>query len=342
MNTTTHINAPGPRGLPLIGSLWDMLRNPLHSMTDTVERYGDISRMRIGPRRFNLYAYLLARPEHIKHVLVDNHRNYHKAQTYQALEPLLGRGLLLSEGDFWKKQRKLAQPAFHHKRLAAMTSAMVEVTEETAHAWKRSAERGETLAVGQEMRALTLAILLRSMFSQGIDKATTIRLDHALTILLQHAVTAALLPIPGLRKIPIPGNRRAARAVAELDAIVYGLIDARRGHEDDFDDLLSMLMSARDADTGEGMDPKQLRDEVMTFLVAGHETTAATLTFTWHLLGQHPHIEQRFHAELDAVLGDASPTFHNVRQLDLTTRILQEAMRLYPPRMDRGTQRTPG
>jgi cytochrome P450 len=272
-------------------------------------------------------SFFVNKPEYIEQVLLTNQQNYVKSQFARTvLGSLLGEGLLLSEGAFWRRQRRIAAPAFQHKRIAALLDAMSADAEAMAARWQ---DRSEPFDVAAEMMALTLSIIARTMFSSDVSgEVETLRrlMDEVLSKRVN------LLDFFGLPKwLPRRNSKSYRAAVAAFDVLVARLIAERRAGGDDRDDLLSMLLAARDPDTGEGMSDKELRDEILTIFVAGHETTANALSWTWYLLAQHPEVEARLHAELGRVLGGRAPSFADLAELKYMRMVFEEALRLYPP-----------
>jgi cytochrome P450 len=329
-----HDLAPGPSGFPLLGNLptfWREERIAIHTRDAAV--HGDVVRYKFGP----LTAHLVLHPDDVKHVLQENAVNYTKGRGTKRLRFLLGEGLLTSEGELWRRQRKLAQPAFHPKRVAALVGEMVAATSEMCGAWSGLAERHESFDVAAEMMRLTLDIVARTLFGADI-KNEAARVYDALTVSLETVNHRLMLPIPIPVKLPIPSNRRFLAAKKSLDELVFSIIGARRKDREragaDADaggDLLGMLMGSRDEETGEAMSDQQLRDEVMTLILAGHETTANALAFTWMLLSREPVVWRKLRAEVDTVLGQRTLTAEDLSKLKYTRMVLEEAMRLYPP-----------
>jgi cytochrome P450 len=271
-------------------------------------------------------------PDAVHRVLVENAKNYVKSPSYRGLRAVLGNGLVTSEGDFWRRQRKLAQPAFHRERLAGFVSAMVSDTEAMLERWAAH-DPAEAFDVHHEMMRLTFRIVGHTLFSVDLDSES-----EELGPVVAAAVRAAndeassLLPLPVW--VPTPAHVRLSRIVRRLDGLVNGILAERRkvaGTPAEPNDLLTMLMSARDEETREQMTDKQLRDEVLTLALAGHETTANALTWTLYLLSRHPDVERRLFAEVSAVLGGRAPTLADLPRLPFTKAILEESMRLYPP-----------
>ncbi|WPB76418.1 cytochrome P450 [Archangium violaceum] len=320
---------PMPPGHWLWGHLPERASNPLGLYLDSQRRLGDVVRYRMG----YIYVEQLTHPDHVKHVLADASARYTKGTVFDKTRPLVGNGLLTAEGDFWKRQRRLAQPAFHRERLAALGTRMTDTVSEMLPAWERAADGGTPLPVFQEMMRLTLTVAVRALF--GVDVAQhTHAVGEAFTTALQVTNERIISPLPyqpWLYRLPTRSNRAFRRAVDTLDGIVRGLISQRRAAGTQAEDLLGMLMAASDADTGDTFDDAQLRDEVMTLLLAGHETTATALAWTFHLLARHPEVEATLHAEVDAVLGGRMPTVAELPRLRYVGCVFEEAMRLYPP-----------
>ena len=326
--------APGPKGIPFFGSAFPAWRDPIGLMMSARATYGDVVRFKFGPYDY----YLVTDPEVVRHVLVDNAKAYTKSRNYLGLKIVLGEGLLTSEGDLWRRQRKLAQPAFHRARLAGFTSQMTHATRDMLDRWRRE-ELGasSSFCIHEEMMRLTFRIVGLTLFSADVDgdaREVGSALDTALRWANDYAESLVRIP----PYIPTPANLRFRRAMKTLDGIVYRLIAERRarGSADAGygDDLLGMLMEAVDegADGGRsGMSDQQLRDEIITMVLAGHETTANLLSWTFFLLARHPEIEVRLREEARRVLGERDPVLEDVKSLGYTRFVLEEALRLYPP-----------
>ena len=315
---------PGPRGQPIFGSLFHIVADPIGAFMDGVRQYGPVVRYRVGPHRL----LLLDDAEAALHVLQKNHHNYHKSPSYAGLELVLGKGLVTSEGDLWRRQRKLVQPAFRRRVLERMACSMADRAEDLVQSWRR---RGfQRVDIHEEMMALTLRIAGETLFSADMADDTG-PMGDALGVVLPHArryAESILRPPPWF---PTPANLRFRKSLGTLDAVVQRLIDDRRalGADDRPADLLQLLLEA--TDEGGAMDDRQLRDEVMTLILAGHETTANALTWIWVLLSRHPEAARRLVREVDEVVGDGAVTFAALRRLEFTHWVVQEAMRLYPP-----------
>jgi cytochrome P450 len=293
----------------------------------TAAKHGPVSQYRFGPGR----AYLVTHPEGLKHVLQDHVKNYTKDHfSYSLVRRVVGDGLLTSQGETWLKQRRLAQPAFHRARISAMAAQMVRAAAGLAEHWGEAQRTGAQRHVVRDMMALTLRIAGEALF--GTDMRAEVQaVSTAFNILSEQSVERfrSLRLLPPI--LPTAYDRAFRRASQTLREVVARVIAERRKRPEDLGDLLSMFMLAKDEETGEQMDDQHLQDEVLTMLLAGHETTATALSWAWVLLEQNPGPEQRLHEELASVLGGRLPTAEDVPQLVYTRRVLDEALRLYPP-----------
>jgi cytochrome P450 len=301
--------------------------SPIHLYLSARERHGDVVRF-VANWRFEWY--LVAHPDDIDRVMRAEHRRYQKGETIRVLKLLLGEGLLTSEGESWLRHRRLAQPAFHRRRVQALAPMMTGAAEEPLKRWAPLAEAGRPLDIQEEMMRLTFQVVGAALFSADMRGAAD-RVGPALTECLEHLNYRSLHPLALPERFPTRRNRRFLRARGELDRIAYALIEGRRRGGEEHDDLLSMLMEARDEETGEGMSDAQLRDEVLTILLAGHETTAVALSWTFYLLSGRPDVERRLHEELATVLGGRPPRAEDLPRLPYTRMVVEESMRLYPP-----------
>lgn len=321
--TQSTVGPPGPKRYPLALHLRPFNTRPLSYLTESVRRYGDIVCLNAG-KPFDLY--LVNSPQLIEQVVVKQHRRFHKTPAFGILGRLLGNGLLTSEGDAWRRERKLAAPAFHAKRIDAYAAVMVDYGERLLAQW----QDGATFDVHEAMMALTLEVAAKTLFDADL-RSQAESLSDALTEALSYFDyhTSRFVRLPA--HWPTPRNRRYDRAVRTLDGVVNAIIAERRqAAADDVGDLLSILLRARDEDGG-GMTDQQLHDEVMTILLAGHETTANLMTWTWYLLAQHPQQAERLDRELGDVLGDRRPTVADLRALRYTEAVVLESLRLFPP-----------
>lgn len=317
---------PGPGGTDLLRRLRRMRGDVLAEYFDARQTFGDVVHYRAGKYSF----YLVSHPHDIQTILRDSYRNFRKGIFNEPLKPLLGQGLLTSEGDFWLRQRRLAQPAFHRRQLQQFAGLMVDAANRVVEKWRPIAASQEPLDVTRDMNALTLQIAGQALFGTQTT-ALAEELQQAFTVALEHINYHSTHPFALPDWVPTPGNRRYNRAVERLDAAVTHIIRARRESGGSSEDLLGLLMAARDEETGETMTDRQLRDEVITFLLAGHETTANALSWTWYLLARHPEHARRLREELDAVLDGRPPALDDLPRLPFTRMVLEESLRLFPP-----------
>jgi len=319
---------PGPRTLSPLSNAAALQRDPIRFALDMWQRYGDVVHF-----RFLFWpAYVLYHPNHVKRVLQENHRNYSKNfPMMKAAQEIFGNGLFTNDGESWLHQRRLMQPSFHHKRLVGFGRLMSEAAATMLERWQRTDPADAPLDISQEMMRLSLRIAGLTLFAHDLTDEVD-RIGRTFTTLGPLISRYTSFPFPPLW-IPTPRNRRLLAGLHTLNTVIYALINERRKQLADTDapDLLSMLLSARDEETGESMSDQQLRDEVLTLLLGGHETTAMALTWTWYLLSQHPEVERHLHAELDTVLSGQLPSVEHLDALLYTRRVIQEAMRLYPP-----------
>lgn len=315
---------PGPRGLPLVGMAFYLRRNPLEGMRQLARDYGDIVRFQVmGQERI-----LLNHPDWINQVLVLQHNKFHKSElTRRITARMLGQGLLISEGEFWRRQRRLAQPAFHRARINDYAATMLEITCSHIRSWRYAEVRN----IGQEMTALTLGIAVRTLFGATLPEEAR-GVGQAMTFLMRYSLRRQRLPFRIPETWPTPANRRANRELEFIDSLVYRIISERQaeGNSNHHNDLLALLMGAMDAD-GTQMTRQQLHDETMTLFVAGHETTAQMLTWTWYALSQNPAVEARLQEELDGRLGVHPIEPSDLPKLPYLQAVMNEVLRLYPP-----------
>lgn len=313
-----QLSPPGPKRNSFFGYSLMARPGPLQNLRHLAKTYGDIVSWTVLGSR----TYLLAHPKDIESVLVTHHRKFTKGRGTLANPEVFGNGLLTSEGEFWLRQRRLSQPAFHHSRIRNYAETMARKADAAMSSWSN----GEVIDIHKSMMSTTLAIAAATLFGVDVGPVTATISEALRTIGHQNS---------GLRfwqqvfKIPTPSRWRYLRAARQLDEIVYGIIRERE-RENDSADLLSQLLRARDED-GSAMTTRQLRDEMVTMLLAGHDTTALALTWTWVLLAEHPQVEARLHQELDRVLGGRLPNGDDVGSLVYTNQVIRESMRLYPP-----------
>ena len=320
---------PGPKGGWFSAAASAFRDDQLGFYESCARQYGDVVATRLGPYR----VWLIYHPDAIEEMLVTRARDFVKSPGVRRnLRPLLGNGLLLSEGDFWLRQRRLAQPAFHRQRVAGYGDVMAGFAERHVAGWADST----TVEIHGEMMTLTQAIVGKTLFDADVSGDAHDAAQAAKLLAENFGARLARIALPFW--VPTPGNLRARRAIRRLDAIVDRIIAERRAITDDRGDLLSMLVQAQDADDGTRMTPRQLRDEVMTIFLAGHETTAVTLSWTWYLLAQHPEVRARLDAELRAALDGRPPAAEDLPRLTYTAAIVSESLRLFPPAYGLGRQ----
>ena len=316
-----------PRGHVLLGHMPALRRDPLAMLEDGWRECGDVLQYRFGP----IWPYLVVHPDHVRHVLQERHTNYVKPPiTNNMFRRALGDGLMTNEGDAWLRQRRLMQPVFLRQRLVGLGTMMIEAVGALVERWRAPAERGDPIEVLGEMSRLTLAIAGRTLLNAEVGRDAEV-IARSVNETIDYVKRNLESYIKWPPWAPLPGNRRYLAARRALDTIIYRLIDERRRDGEDAGDLLSMLLAARDEVTGRGMSKQQLRDEMVTLLIAGHESSADVLAWAWYLLDRHPDVAERLRAELDAELGGRAPSLDDLPRLRYTTMVLQETMRLYPP-----------
>jgi cytochrome P450 len=319
--------APSPPRIPIIGHLPSSGLARLDILHKLAIELGPVVRFELP----FVTAHLLSSPDHVERVLVKEHRLFNKrTRGYDQLRTFLGNGLVTSEGDFWLRQRRIAQPAFHKQRIAGFAKTFVRCADELAARWADDARLGRTIDLHADMMKLTLRIASLTLLSADTGSRAN-EVGEAIDFMLHESVSRINNPFRLPDSVPTPANRRAIKAAETLDRVVLDIIDERRRGKTREDDLLQMLLEARDEETGEGMTNQQLRDEVMTMFLAGHETTANALTWTFVLLSRFPQIARGVAAEASAVLGDRTAGAEDASALELSRRVLAESMRLYPP-----------
>ncbi|RAL21222.1 cytochrome P450 [Lujinxingia litoralis] len=332
-SSAPFVSVPQPAGVPILGNLPAFKRDMLSALMAAFREHGDKVRFNLLSRQ----ALFLAHPDDLNHVLIRNNRNFTKyTRGYRVMRQLLGNGLVTSEGSFWLRQRRIAQPSFHQKRINAFAETMARVAEDRAHNWEQLLKNSgdgapPVIQLNAEMARITLDIVGFTLLSTELSSHSA-RVNTNLAFILKEVTRRIRVPWSLPLSVPTPGNNRVNRAIARLDAVVETIISRRRHSAENPEDLLTMLMEARDEDSGEGMTDAQLRDEVMTIFLAGFETTATALTWTFYLLSLHPEAMAALHAELDQVLEDGRmPTLQDLPRLEWTRMVIEEAMRLYPP-----------
>jgi cytochrome P450 len=320
-----HRTPPGPPGPASLFSAVNIQRDALGFTQNIWQLYGDVVRIQVLLKP----ATVLFHPDHVQHILQANHFNYDKhIPLIRAVKALLGNGLFTNDGSSWLQQRRLIQPIFHRKMLSRFGDIMTRSTLHTLEEWKNVADGEQPLNIPDDMARLTLRITTQSLFSvDSVEEAENIR--KTFTEVWQPFSDYVNLPIPPLL-VPTPRNRRIQQAAQVLNQIIYTMITKYRKAPPETTDLLSLLLNAQ-SEAGEQMDDQQVRDELVTMFIAGHETSAHTLSWIWYVLSQYPEVEQRLHAEIDKVLQGMPPTVEHLPQLTYTQRVVNETLRLFPP-----------
>ena len=327
--TGTFQRIPQPKPFPLLGNFTEFLKGSLHNTFNKLHKqHGDIFCLEIFSNRYMIIA---RSPTIMKHVLQTNNRNYMKGEAFDVIRPLTGNGLFTSNGEFWHRQRRMIQPTFHRQHIMALAEEMLRTTDEMLTTWAVAARDEKPIQLHSEMRNLTMDIVTRTLFLNNLTATEMKEISEALSRLVEivERRTRRLIPIPS--HWPTPENRQFQDTLQKLDAVFYRLIREHRQATAGKYDLLALLLEVVDADTGEQMNDLQVRDEVSTMFVAGHETTATSLTWAFTLLSKHPAAYQQYLQEVDTVVGDRMITPADVKQLPYTTAIFKEAMRLYTP-----------
>ncbi|WP_338874972.1 cytochrome P450 [Spirosoma sp. SC4-14] len=324
----TILPIPVHPGLPLVGNSFEYIRNPLAFMRRLLDTYGEqrMVRIQVGNRT----TTLMLKPEETKQVIQENNRNYGRGKSFAILREFLGNGLLTSEGDFWRRQRRLAQPAFHRQKLALLAETMIDEAISWVNRLEQSASKGP-VNISTATTDVTLRIVTRTLFGSSLADELD-DLSKALANLNHVANNAVINPIRLPKWVPTPDNRAFNKATAQVNNLIFGIIESRRQTDQHRDDLLDMLLHAIDEETGERMSDEQLRDEMVTLFTAGHETTATSMAWTLHLLAQHPEVLARIKAEIQATLGQRKrPSADDLRAMPYLSRVVNESLRLYPP-----------
>ncbi|WP_100374272.1 cytochrome P450 [Bacillus sp. FJAT-45037] len=314
--------APGPKGHWLTGSLRDFKANPLQFLTTQAEEFGPISKFRFGPQ----HVYFINDPDLIKEILVTKQKSFTKSRDIQMLKTVVGEGLLTSEKDVHMKQRRLIQPAFKKNHIIQYAQDMIDTTSRYVEDWQDGTERNIT----NDMMSIALGIITKTMFNMEIRTGADL-IEEPMDTVMRLGVKRmrSIFPLP--LWAPTETNKKLKQAVAELDHILFSIINERRLESGDHTDLLGILMSARDEEDGSGMSDTQLRDELMTIFLAGHETTANLLSWTFYLLSEHPEVDQKLYEEISEVTNGGPITPEHFMQLPYAQHVISESMRLYPP-----------
>ncbi|HWD07666.1 MAG TPA: cytochrome P450 [Actinomycetota bacterium] len=324
------IEAPGPKGIPVIGSAIAMKRDLLGFMHRGMLEYGDVVKSVVGPPPIRVSAYGVFHPDGVQHVLASNADNYCKAdEVYGEVRKLLGNGLLTSEGDVWKRQKRMVQPLFTHKQVASYVPMIENEARNLVERWSPSEQRGETVDLHSEMTRVTLRVVGRAVFGSDVDHMIPIFHD-SVPFLSRRAFERGINPLAVPEDWPLPSNKKAQAYKDSIEKVVNDLIADRRRAATEGNDLVNLLLRAQDPEGGIGLSDEEVRDQALIFLMAGHETTATALTFTFHLLGYHADVQARVREEAQAVLSGGEFTMESIRGLGYTMQAVKEAMRLYP------------
>ena len=314
------------KGLPIVGILPDLLANsPLQTLSHIMVRDGGFVELQLGTK----LVYLVSDPAIFQHVLRDNYRNYPKPDLlYGTLKKVAKNGLVTSEGDFWLRQRRMIQPHFHRRQLANIAGTMTESIATVLDGWQHHVATGEPFDIGIQMSHITMNVITRTMFGQGISSKELETVARLVPDMLNYVTMRGfMLFVP--EWIPLPVDRKFERNYAEFRALVQSLIDRRR--QKPGSDIISMLLNSVDDETNEQMTDDQLFDEAITIFAAGFETTSTTLTWLWHILDQHPEITDKMREEIGSVLGQRTPTMEDVPQLPYIRMVISECLRMFPP-----------
>jgi cytochrome P450 len=311
----------------LFGSIHLMSKNPLEFLDTYANKYDGI--FRVKSPKFLEQLIVVSKPDYVKHILQDNNKNYHKSYGYTIMKLLLGEGLLTSEGDFWRRQRRLAQPAFHRDRLATFVQIMTSAAEDLLNKWE-SLPDGTTVNISTSMMNVTVDIVCKAMFSTDVEDAVEV-VNREFNIANEKLVRRITSPVKIPLWLPIPEIKKEKNAYSAIRGVVKQIIDKRRNSNEQYDDLLAMLMEAKDEDTGEMMSNEQILDEVVTIFLAGHETTAVALSWLFNCVEENPEVEEKLLSEEASVLNNRAPQLEDLRALDYTRMVIDETLRLYPP-----------
>lgn len=309
-----------PGRLPLLGHTLPMLRER-QEFTASLRRHGDIVRVDLG----TMHTYFVTNPRLVHDLLVSKGSQFRKGALFDKFLPFFGNGLATSNGTFHRRQRRMVQPAFHRDRIDRYADTMARAATDLTQTWRP----GQVRVVEEDAQALAVTIVGEALFSTELGGPVIDEVRRSIFLVLKYGMVRALSP-SFVEKLPLRGNREFDAAIARMRAIVLDVVRTRREEGADHGDLLSMLLLAQDSDTGDGMTDQQVHDEVMTLLVGGIETTALALAWTWHEIARHPEVERRVHAEVDAVVGDRTPTFADVGKLVYVKQVVNEVLRLYP------------
>ncbi|MGC2660912.1 MAG: cytochrome P450 [Bryobacteraceae bacterium] len=316
---------PGPKGIRALGMIPGMMRNPFGYLMATAARHDGLVRLNVGP----FHIYLVSHPDYVRRILVENNLNYYKGSIMDGIRMALGNGLFTADGDLWSRQRRLMVPVFHHSHAVRMVATISALATDLIQSWMPRVERGEPVDMLSELVLFNIDLIQRTLFGATIGATDAQMMFEATQAVFQgmsKRVWAFFVP----RGIPVPGQKACQRAIKRLDDVVLRLVDQRRRSKEEYQDLLGLLLSARDEETGEGMSDLQLRDEIFTIFLAGYESTATAVSWALFLLSQHPQVDRKMQQEVDDCLDGRIPTMEDIPRLAYTRMVIDEAMRLYP------------
>jgi len=324
MSTAQKVLVPSPRGLPIIGTLPQLIRDPLAYTTQVVSE-NRIAKLHIG----TFALYLISHPDYIQKILQSNNRNYSKETPFSdATALIVGQGMSNVDGALWLRQRRLMQPAFHYRQIMRLMAVMLDVIKERTSHWQAVAAQQGVINISQDMTKITTMVTVHALFGNSLDQVTLDKTTQAIETVL-NGMTKQLVFSMMPAWLPLGQNQAFQEAMQFFDQVVYQLIEAGRGQEDDT--LLSMLIHARDEETGASMDDRQIRDEVITLLLAGLETTSTTLAWLWYWLARKPEVQAKAQAEIDRVLAKQALSAEVASELQYTRMVVEETLRYYPP-----------
>lgn len=323
--SSSAVLPPGPQGYPLVGNIPSLVRDPLAYLSEVGKKYSDVARLGLG----STDVFLLNHPDHIHRALREESDKYVRSGgMWEVLSLLFGKGIAVTDGEVWKRQRRLIQPQFHHKHLAGLVPTMTGAIDRELAQWQGLSGRGQRVDLAAEMNRFSMSVFLEAMFGAVITPEESKVASESMSVGLAHVQTRMLFhALPSW--VPVPGGAKFQRSMRALDKIVQALIQQREG-DPGSNDLLALLLSAR-SEGGRGMSPEVLRDEVLTFFIAGSETTATAMIWTLALVCQHPEVEARLREEIRSVLDGRNPRYEDLPKLAYTLMVIQESMRLYPP-----------
>ncbi|MGE7668785.1 cytochrome P450 [Peribacillus sp. NPDC097077] len=323
LDKDAHDSPTGPKGKIITGHTKEFQSDTIGFLTRLAKEYGDVAKLRLGPFQ---NVYLISDPDLIKQILVTKQKSFLKSKDFDSLKPLIGEGLITSDKDFHMRQRRLIQPSFKKTHISNYAQDMIDITKEYISTWKNGEER----IITEDTMSLALGIVSKTMFSTELKDGYNLigePIDEVMKVAVKRMRNLFQLPL----WIPTKSNREYKKVLERLDTVIYSIIEGRREDAKSHEDMLGILMEARDEVDGLGMSDRQVRDEVMTIFLAGHDTTATLLSWTLYLLSQNPEVEAKLFHEIDTVIGNRTPTPDDFMKLTYTQNIIWESLRIYPP-----------